>query len=136
MMRREAVRIGHFEPTVDSVATVCSIVDAHLRGVPAACRDTVLQVASELAANAVAHAQTPYEVTLSVGDPARIEVTDHATTGPRLRLVTAEPGRHGLPLVTGLASRWGVFWFDDHKVIWAEVATHRSGLAFDLGQDG
>jgi hypothetical protein len=136
MMWREAVRIGQFEPTVDSVATVRSIVDAHLRGIPAACRDTVVQVASELAANAVAHAQTPYEVVLSVGDPARIEVTDHSTTGPRLRLVTPDPERHGLPLVTDLASRWGVNWFDDHKVIWAEVATHRSAMTSDLGQDG
>jgi anti-sigma regulatory factor (Ser/Thr protein kinase) len=105
------------------VAAVRLLVAAHLGQLTSSCRDAMVLVASELASNAVSHARTPYIVELMVDGLARIEVTDGGLAGPQLRLVPGDAlhGR-GLSIVARLATRWGVTWLDDSKVVWAEVS--------------
>jgi anti-sigma regulatory factor (Ser/Thr protein kinase) len=78
------------------------------------------QVVSELAANAVIHARSTFEVGLHLaGDDLRVTVTDRS----RRPLVTkshsaeATTGR-GLSLVTAIADDWGVERHDDGKTVW------------------
>jgi anti-sigma regulatory factor (Ser/Thr protein kinase) len=112
-----------FPPTLVSVAAVRRMVHETLDGVGCNTGDAVL-VASELAANAVLHAGTPYVVELRVDDAVRIEVTDSGPPAPFIRPAPRRldgDGGWGLALVAELASRWGVEWLDGCKVVWAEV---------------
>lgn len=111
-----------YPPWPDSVHQVRSAVAGCLGGETAACREAVVLIASELAANAVVHAGTPYVVELRLGDTVRIEVTDSGSAAPFVRLAPpdAESGR-GLFIVATLAARCGVDWGDEYKVVWAEV---------------
>jgi DNA-binding response OmpR family regulator len=90
-------------------------------------RDDLLDVArlvvSELAANAVTHANSRYEVAVTCpGATVRIAVRDFgpgipAPGPPELAL---EHGR-GLLLVAAMSSAWGVEPRADGKVVWAEL---------------
>lgn len=86
--------------------------------------DTVL-VVSELATNAVVHARTPFEVTLS-GDGRTVEVavTDGLWTAPPLRQNHhVELGGRGLSLVEGYSRAWGVRPSSDGgKSVWASLS--------------
>lgn len=84
-------------------------------------------VASEIAANAVTHARSAFEVTVSCSDSrVRVSVSD---VGPgtaeehRGRLL-ALSGR-GLAIVAGLADRWGCDVLPGGKVVWAELVARR-----------
>lgn len=88
--------------------------------------DDVLLVTSELATNAVLHAQTPFKVVLH-GSTAMVvlQIQDGAPAAP----VTREPevmdmnGR-GLMLVELLATEWGISTTgDDQKTVWANFST-------------
>ena len=120
--RAAPIPMRHFPPAPASVAEVRRMVAGHLGDVPEACRDTVVCIASELAANAVLHAGTAYVVELQLGDVVRIEVSDTGPPAPFLVAVppTAESGL-GLSIVSKLSDRWGVEWLDECKVVWAEV---------------
>lgn len=88
-------------------------------------------VASELATNAVAHAATPFVVTLEQYDGAvRLTVEDGSVRRPFVRSEdpTALNGR-GLMLVRDLSSAWGVSGASDRgaKGVWA--AFHLTGAA-------
>jgi anti-sigma regulatory factor (Ser/Thr protein kinase) len=81
-------------------------------------------VVTELAANAILHARSPFSVSLrSEGSTLRILVRDRSEVMPQLReaSVTAPSGR-GLRLVKHVASRWGVDLAPDGKTVWAELA--------------
>jgi anti-sigma regulatory factor (Ser/Thr protein kinase) len=81
-------------------------------------------VVTELAANAVLHAGSPFVVTLAVGRGAvRISVHDGSTVlpAPRRKELMALSGR-GLRLVDVLADRWGVEVAIGGKVVWVELA--------------
>jgi anti-sigma regulatory factor (Ser/Thr protein kinase) len=84
--------------------------------------EAALVVVSELVTNAVRHAHPPITVRV-VTDPTRlrIDVGDGVGTAPAPRRleVTAAGGR-GLPLIAGLANRWGVTRTPGGKVVWAE----------------
>lgn len=85
--------------------------------------DDVALVTSELAANAVIHARTAFDVRLrEVPGGVRVELSDRSTTLPLSGVLdrTAMSGR-GLPLVHSLAARWGVEPEADGKSVWAEV---------------
>ena len=87
--------------------------------------DDALLVVSELAANALTHAQSSYRVRLSANDVVlRIEVTDEGfgTPEPQPLTETEEHGR-GLHLVGALAASWGMESADagDGKRVWAEL---------------
>lgn len=79
---------------------------------------------SELASNAVLHAQTPFELVVD-NDPARlrVEVHDRNPTMPILRDYVAESvtGR-GLHMVASSADNWGFEARPDGKTVWFELA--------------
>ena|GEM_PF-1060454 len=94
---------------------------------------------AELAANAVLHAKSTYDVAVLVtGGAVRVEVTDEGAGTPRL----LEPERdstkgRGLLIVDGLAWRWGVqpragvdaktVWFELQRPDGAGVLEHGTG---------
>jgi anti-sigma regulatory factor (Ser/Thr protein kinase) len=84
--------------------------------------DDIAVVASELAANAVVHAHSPFSVSLRTHGPlARLEIRDSgpaARSGVAPRLI-AQPGR-GLGVVAALSQRWGVETSNGSKTVWAE----------------
>ena len=81
-------------------------------------------IISELAANAVLHAHSPFSVTLlSRNATLRILVHDESQVVPTVQDASSSTklsGR-GMQLVVALASRWGVDLTSDGKVIWAEL---------------
>jgi anti-sigma regulatory factor (Ser/Thr protein kinase) len=79
-------------------------------------------LASELAANAVRHADSGFEVRVPKnGDAFRVEVANDAPEMvAALRKPTEEGGR-GLHIVEALAQRWGVDADDREKVVWFEL---------------
>ena len=79
-------------------------------------------VVSELAANAVHHAGTPFEVRLTIGSTVRIEVCDGSAVPPVMRDVDVHQisGR-GLVIVDRFADRWGYETGGGGKAVWAEL---------------
>jgi DNA-binding NarL/FixJ family response regulator len=87
--------------------------------------DDALLVASELAANAITHADSACRITLSLGSSTlRIDVTDTGagTPEPQPPSATEEHGR-GLHLISAMATAWGLEVLPgEGKVVWAELA--------------
>jgi len=83
-----------------------------------------LLVASELATNAVRHAQGPFRAIVTPSDDAvRLEFHDASPSSPRLRLaLTTEVDGRGLAIVERLARAWGVEERATGKIVWADVA--------------
>ena len=79
---------------------------------------------TELAANAVLHAESAFSVSLQAGNEVvRIAVHDNLPTDPTLLVVRP---RRGLGLVSAIAREWGVDVTAEGKTVWAEiVATHQ-----------
>jgi len=85
-------------------------------------------VASEMAANAVTHAQSAFEVTVTCSDGSvRVAVSD---TGPGAaeahEVGPLDLSGRGLAIVDDVADRWGCENVPGGKVVWAEL-TARSG---------
>jgi hypothetical protein len=109
------------DPTSPSQAR--RFVAEALRGIPVDASLAELLV-SELVTNAVLHARTVLEVTVSTSRAgARVGVHDGSSQRPRVRHYDrrAATGR-GLHLLDSLASRWGVDVDDHGKTVWFEVA--------------
>lgn len=89
--------------------------------------DVAQLVASELAANAIVHARTPFvgAVERLTGRRLRVSVADLSPALPLMRDATreAESGR-GLALVSSLASSWGTQPWGGGKIVWAEVGPY------------
>jgi anti-sigma regulatory factor (Ser/Thr protein kinase) len=88
-------------------------------------RDAAL-VVSELAANAVRHANSPFSVVVRPhGEAIRVVVEDARGTGG----VQGEPieprPMHGLGLVETVAARWGIEATAGGKAVWAELSLVR-----------
>ena len=86
--------------------------------------DDARLVVSELAANAVVHARSPFTVSIHSRDSTlRILVRDESRVVPTVREVSSDtaPSGRGMQLVAALASRWGVELTSDGKVVWAEL---------------
>ncbi|CAA9353216.1 MAG: hypothetical protein AVDCRST_MAG34-1900 [uncultured Nocardioidaceae bacterium] len=94
----------------------------------AALLDDAVLVASELATNAVTHADSACRIRLSLQPTAlRIDVVDTGTgtPEPRPESFTEDHGR-GLHLIDALATAWGLEQIPgDGKVVWAELARSR-----------
>lgn len=90
-----------------------------------ALRDAALMIVTELATNAVEHADPPIELCVAVRQQVlRIEVSDRGTVPPVPSLrcaVGPTTGAHGLRLVAGLASRWGIIPTAWGKTVWADL---------------
>jgi DNA-binding NarL/FixJ family response regulator len=86
--------------------------------------DDALLVTSELATNAVTHADSPCRIRLSISSAAlRIDVLDKGpgTPEPQPESRTAEHGR-GLHLVDALTTAWGLEVLPgEGKLVWAEL---------------
>jgi len=92
-------------------------------------RDDVLLCVSEVVTNAVLHARSPREMTVTRdGDRLTVEVVDGDATPPvrRDHDPTAPTGR-GLLILDRLTTRWGTRPTDHGKTVWFE---------FDLGGEG
>jgi len=91
----------------------------------AALIDDACIIASELAANALVHAGSPFHVHVVLGESSvRISVHDASTAAPvpREMVLDATNGR-GMGLVTWLAGRSGSDIGAQGKVVWAELST-------------
>jgi DNA-binding NarL/FixJ family response regulator len=88
-------------------------------------RDDALLVTSELAANAITHADSACRLRVSLTPTTlRIDVIDtgSGTPEPQPPSATEEHGR-GLHLVAAVTTAWGLEMVpDDGKVVWAELA--------------
>jgi len=85
--------------------------------------DEASLIVTELATNAVLHADSPYEVRLSrSGGGVRIEVADSdvGTPEPQPFSAVAESGR-GIVIVSALSASWGIEAQPEGKVTWAEL---------------
>jgi anti-sigma regulatory factor (Ser/Thr protein kinase) len=81
-------------------------------------------IVSELATNAVRHANSPFRVSLRRSDRSvRIGVEDVSTDPPARRqpTLTQAHGR-GMLLVEGLSAEWGTMPLDGGKLVWSELA--------------
>ncbi|WP_166140650.1 response regulator [Nocardioides ochotonae] len=91
--------------------------------------DEACLVVSELATNALNHAQSSFCVRLSLHPTTvRIEVGDsgHGTPEPQPHSATREGGR-GMLLVAAMSASWGIDRSEGGKVVWAELARETAG---------
>jgi anti-sigma regulatory factor (Ser/Thr protein kinase) len=120
---REAV--VDFEADVSTVPRAREFVRDTLRQWGLGEPDEALLVVTELAANAVLHAGSTYQVRLSSSPGLlRIEVSDDdpGTPEPQPFSSTAESGR-GIVLVSAIATSWGIETNGGAgKVTWAELS--------------
>ena len=85
--------------------------------------DDVRLVVSELATNAMVHAQTPFTVTLGASeDTVFLAVLDGSQVGPTLTVAGAlDTGGRGISVVQALSSDWGCsVAATGGKSVWAE----------------
>lgn len=85
--------------------------------------DDIELVVSELATNAMLHAQTPFRVSLHVFEHmVLLEVEDGSGNGPfSVAAQNLDTGGRGMAIVSVLSSDWGVDRRgDDGKAVWAE----------------
>jgi anti-sigma regulatory factor (Ser/Thr protein kinase) len=83
---------------------------------------------SELVANAVVHAGSPFTLAYRYDGALRVEVTD-ADPASEPRPQDAEPrrvGGMGLRLVTEMSRSWGVDRTETHKTVWCELEPRHS----------
>ncbi len=87
-------------------------------------RDDALLVCSELATNAMLHAESPFRVTLELQpEQVRIALRDASNELPVGRVAHRDlDGGRGIALVEVLTQAWGVDPLPDGKVVWAELA--------------
>lgn len=93
--------------------------------------DAVELCTGELAANAVLHGRTSFDVVLRrEGDTVRIDVIDRRPeevpaqiplTGTAADITRMASTGRGLQLVAGTADRWGFTTTEDDKSVWAEI---------------
>ena len=85
--------------------------------------DGLRLAASELATNAVRHAEPLAATIRYLGSSVRFEVDDASPVLPAFR-EPDETGGRGLPLVDSVAAAWGTERHPDGKRVWCEVAVH------------
>jgi anti-sigma regulatory factor (Ser/Thr protein kinase) len=86
--------------------------------------DEAALLTGELAANAVVHAHTGFQVRVPIGrDAFRVEIVNDAPEMiAALREPTVESGR-GLHIVEAVALSWGTEAYAREKVVWFELPT-------------
>src|SRR5205085_1114031 len=95
----------------------------------------VALITTELVTNAVAHARTPFTVTIDLaGQRLRVEICDGCTAQPVIQRAPTETdiGGRGLLIVAALADRWGVESEVDGKSVWFE-STVPKGVGAEKG---
>lgn len=96
----------------------------------------VAVVLTELATNAVMHAETPFSVTvIENASMVRISVSD-TNPGPPIRHdldLMADIGGRGVALIAALASDWGFEIRSGGKIVWAELSCSAAGSTGSRG---
>lgn len=113
---------AEFAPTTDAPGRVRARLRATLRDLHFG--EDLIELgtlaASELAANAVLHAQTPFRLLIEPrNESVWIAVADEEPLRGRFDVVGRSP--HGLGLIAALAVRWGVTPATGGKIVWAEI---------------
>jgi hypothetical protein len=87
------------------------------------CTDDAVQIASELAANAIGHGEPPVELLLDVApDRVRISVSSVSARDPRPRVATLDDVRgRGLAIVAQLSHDWGWHRAEGRLHVWADL---------------
>jgi two-component sensor histidine kinase len=85
--------------------------------------EPVLMIAYELTANAVEHARTPFDLTVSFdGTAVVVEVHDESTVAPRLQPLNLRAARgRGLQMVAAMAKNWNCVQHRDGKTVRAVI---------------
>ena len=84
--------------------------------------DIPVVVTSELATNALKHAETGFEVSVTVEeDGVRIEVQDGAGAMGVASDLARDTGGHGLRLVEHFSTEWGVEVRGEDKAVWVKL---------------
>lgn len=118
----------HFASDVSSVGAVRAYVRGFCEGSDLTSAEValVVMVASELAANAVRHGRTSFEVSLDRGAvDVRVGVRDDCPTEPVVpqRTSSFDPSGRGMQIVDRVASAWGVApEVGVGKTVWATIA--------------
>lgn len=127
-MRQAEVR---FDGEPNSVAVARQFVTELLESAGAAEEIwTAAQVVSELATNAVVHADTDFVVRVTIGGTAiTIGVTDYRPFGALTErpFSTEDTTGRGLRLVDMLSCSWGVRTAERSKTVWCEIPRDASG---------
>ncbi len=116
-----------FSCTPGDVPAARRFVRETLEGQPAGVVEAAEVMTSELATNAIRHAQTGFEITIDVGEELRVEVRDDGAGEPTPRTPELrEPTGRGLLIVHALAADWGVIPGASGKTVWFTLAGVRS----------
>jgi anti-sigma regulatory factor (Ser/Thr protein kinase) len=112
----------NFSPTLDAPRRVREVLRSRLREMH--CNNDLIELGtltgSELAANAVLHAHTPFRLLIEHRyESVWIGVEDEEPVKARFNVVSHP--LHGLALIAELALRWGVTPRKHGKVVWAEL---------------
>jgi anti-sigma regulatory factor (Ser/Thr protein kinase) len=97
----------------------------HANGCPEDRVDEAALMTTELAANAVEHARTPFTVMVEVSaDRLRVDVRDGSRAMPVVSSANSDTsiGGRGLWLVAAFADRWGCEPVESGKTVWFESA--------------
>jgi hypothetical protein len=119
---RDAIRVFALSGDAPAAARHFAVDAVRRLGAADLADDTAL-VVTELAANAIVHAQTGFTVDLSAGpDVLRITVRDASPLPPASAADLPALPLHGLGAVDALASRWGVERLGHSgKLVWVEL---------------
>jgi anti-sigma regulatory factor (Ser/Thr protein kinase) len=118
-----------FDRTLQSVREVRAFVGGHASDARADA-DAAALLASELATNAVMHANSPFEVW--VAEDSEVFRVEFVNDAPEMIAALREPseqGGRGLHIVDTLARAWGTEVMDGQKVVWFELPTQPAGAA-------
>jgi anti-sigma regulatory factor (Ser/Thr protein kinase) len=99
---------------------------------------TAAQVVSELATNAIVHADTDFVVRVTIGATVvRIAVTDYRpfVTLTERPFSTDDTTGRGLRLVDTLSRSWGVHTAESSKTVWCEILRADDGCAGRMDVD-
>jgi two-component sensor histidine kinase len=116
-----------FAPADRSVAAARRFVEGELTGVPTDVQDAVLLMVSELATNALVHAESGFDVTVDRSDRSvLVSVSDDGVGTPTVQSPGAsEPHGRGIRIVNRLSDEWGIApgtGSADHlKTVWFRV---------------
>jgi len=126
-----AIERQRFDPRIESVPEARRFIrDGVARAGGDA--DAAELMTSELAANAVMHADTPFEVCLRhEPESVRVEIMNHAPEMIAELVVASDESGRGLTIVDRLARAWGVETGAESKTVWFELPTGENGRAGD-----